>query len=76
MRPPCSGALASDAVRLTSRDTMRRFGLPTPAAVRKASNRLRERHPVAWRDAEISDPFFREWILMDAMPDGLPRSSS
>lgn len=69
-------ALASDAVQLTSRDTIRQFGLPTPAAVKKALGRLKERHLVTWRDGEIADPFFREWILMDAMPDGVPRGGS
>lgn len=67
-------ALASGAVRLTSRDTLRSFGLPTPAAVVKAVERLRARHLLAGSEDTIADPYFREWILMDAMPDGVSRS--
>lgn len=67
-------ALASDAVHLTSRDTIRRFGLPTPAGVLKAVERLKERHLLVGTGDFIADPFFREWILMDAMPDGVSRS--
>lgn len=66
-------ALASDAGHLTSRDTMRSFGLPTPAAVLKAVQRLKARHLLSATGEGIADPFFREWILMDAMPDGVSR---
>lgn len=66
-------ALASDAAHLTSRDTMRSFGLPTPAAVIKAVQRLKARHLLSATGEGIADPFFREWILMDAMPDGVSR---
>ncbi len=67
-------ALASGAEHLTSRDTLRSFGLPTPAAVLKAVERLRARHLLAGSEPAVADPFFREWILMDAMPDGVNRS--
>ena len=67
-------ALASGAVQLTSRDTIRRFGLPTPAAVLKAVDRLKERRLLSPTGDAIADPFLREWVLMDAMPDGVSRS--
>jgi hypothetical protein len=69
-------ALASGAEHLTARETIRQFGLPTAAAVLKAVYRLRARHLVSGTGDAIADPFFREWVLMDAMPDGVSRSDT
>jgi len=67
-------AVASGQTRLTSRDTIRHFDLPTPAAVLKAVDRLRDRGILDASGEGIADPFLREWVLMDAMPDGVSRS--
>jgi len=67
-------ALADGASRLTSRDTIRSWGLPTPAGVLKAVERLQRHHLVNAAGDGISDPFFAEWILMQAMPDGQSHS--
>ncbi len=67
-------ALADGARQLTSRDTIRTYGLPTPAAVSKAVERLRRHHLVNSAGDRISDPFLIEWILMRAMPDGQSHS--
>jgi hypothetical protein len=67
-------AVASGEPRLTSRDTIRRFGLPTPAGVLKAQERLRSRHLLHASGDALADPFLREWILLAAMPDGVSRS--
>lgn len=32
------------------------------------------RHLLVGPEPEIADPFFREWVLMYAMPDGVDRS--
>jgi hypothetical protein len=68
-------AIASGETRLTARATMRRFGLPTPAGVLKAIERLRARHLLTGVGESIADPFLRAWVLMDAMPDGVDRST-
>jgi len=67
-------AMASGETQLTARDTIRRFDLPTPAAVVKAVGRLRDRGLLDAAGAAIADPFLHQWILLDAMPDGLDRS--
>ncbi len=67
-------ALADGAPQLTSRDTIRAYGLPTPAAVLKAVGRLQRHHLVNAAGDRISDPFLAEWILMQAMPDGQSHS--
>lgn len=69
-------AMASGEIHLTSRETIRRFALPTPAAVLKAVGRLRERGLLDAAGEAIADPFLREWVLMDAMPDGVSRSGT
>ncbi len=67
-------ALADGAVQLTARDTLRRYALPTPAGVRKAVTRLQHLQLVNASGDAPSDPFFAEWILMRAMPDGQSHS--
>jgi hypothetical protein len=68
-------ALADGARQLTSRDTIRAYGLPTPAAVSKAVERLQRHHLVNAAGDRVSDPFLAEWILMRAMPDGRSHSA-
>jgi hypothetical protein len=67
-------ALADGAPQLTSRNTIRTYGLPTPAGVLKAVGRLQRHHLVNAAGDRISDPFLAEWILMRAMPDGQSHS--
>lgn len=68
-------AVASGATRLTARETIRGYDLPTPAAVLKGVARLRSRGLLDAAGEAITDPFLREWVLMDAMPDGVSRSA-
>lgn len=64
-------AVASGEVHLASQEVRARFGLPTTAAVSKAVRVLRERrHLTTGEPPRVDDPFFREWILLRAMPEG------
>jgi hypothetical protein len=69
-------AVAAGETQLTSTEVRDRYGLPTPAAVTKAVRTLRERRYLRAREPHlIDDPFFREWILLRAMPDGRPHTA-
>lgn len=64
-------AVASGEVHLASREVRTRYGLPSTAAVSKAVRVLRERrHLTTGEPPRVDDPFFREWILLRAMPEG------
>jgi len=43
------------------------------AGVVRADRRLKDRHLLSATREAIADPFFRGWLLMDAMPDGASR---
>ncbi len=65
-------AVAAGAEQLYAQSTAAEFGLPTAGSVRKAILALVAKgHLVADGDTRVDDPFFREWILMKAMPDGV-----
>ena len=69
-------ALAAGESQLTATSVRDRYGLPTSAAVTKAIRVLRERRYLRSREPHaIDDPFFREWILLRAMPDGRPQAA-
>jgi len=66
-------AVAAGEEHLYSRDAARRHGLPTSGTIRKAILALQEkRHLSEGDELRIDDPYFREWILLRAMPDGVP----
>ncbi|NIP56742.1 MAG: hypothetical protein GWM92_01375, partial [Gemmatimonadetes bacterium] len=66
-------AVAAGEQHLYSRDAARRHGLPTSGTIRKAILALQEkRHLSEGEELRIDDPYFREWILLRAMPDGVP----
>ena len=66
-------ALAVGDRRLGAQDVRRRWALPSTAAVSKAVRVLQARRILsASEPAVVEDPFFRHWILLRAMPDGLP----
>ena len=69
-------AIAAGEGHLTAIAVRDRYGLPTSAAVTKAVRALRDRRYLRSRDpTAIDDPFFREWILLRAMPDGRPQTA-
>ena len=64
-------AVAVGEEHLYSQDAARRHGLPTAGTVRRAILALQDkRHLTEGKELGIDDPFFREWILLRAMPDG------
>lgn len=64
-------AVAAGEEQLYAQDTSRRHGLPTSSAIRKAILALQSKGHLSQGDPpRVDDPFFREWILMAAMPDG------
>jgi hypothetical protein len=65
-------ALAAGADQLYAADTARRFGLPTSGTIRKAVLALGDRGWVAEGPSgpALDDPFFRQWIVLRAMPGG------
>lgn len=64
-------AVAMGEVHLASQEVGARYGLPTTAAVSKAVRVLQERrHLGTGTPVRLDDPFFAEWILLRAMPDG------
>ncbi len=64
-------AVAMGEVHLASQEVGARYGLPTTAAVSKAVRVLQERrHLGTGTPVRMDDPFFAEWILLRAMPDG------
>jgi AAA ATPase domain len=70
-------ALATGETRLGAQDVRRRHALPSTSAVSKAVKVLQDRRHVGAREPlRIEDPYFREWILLRAMPDGLPHGAS
>ena len=69
-------AIAAGESQLTATHVRDRYGLPTSGAVTKAIRVLRERRYLRSREPHaIDDPFFREWILLRAMPDGRPQTA-
>jgi hypothetical protein len=65
-------ALAVGERQLGAQDVRRRWTLPSTAAISKAVGVLRERRILSASDpVTVEDPFFRRWILLGAMPDGL-----
>jgi hypothetical protein len=55
-------------------DVATRHGLPTSGTVGTALKALQERRLIAETEPyRVEDPCFRQWILLRAMPDGLPR---
>ena len=66
-------ALATGERQLGAQDARRRWSLPSSAAISKAVRVLQERRILsASEPVTVEDPFFRHWILLRAMPDGLP----
>jgi hypothetical protein len=66
-------AVAAGVKQLYSRGAALDYRLPTAGSIRKAVLALVDRGHLTTGDAvRIDDPFFREWILLRAMPDGAP----
>jgi hypothetical protein len=69
-------ALAAGERRLGAQDVRRRYGLPSTSAISKAVKALQDRRHLSAREPiRIDDPYFREWILLQAMADGLPHTA-
>lgn len=67
-------ALATGEEQLGAQDARRRWSLPSTSAISKAVRTLRARRLLAAKEPpSIEDPYFRQWILLRAMPDGLSR---
>lgn len=67
-------AVAAGVEQLYSRGAAPEFGLPTAGSIRKAVLALVDKGLLTSGDSRtVDDPFFREWILLRAMPDGVPR---
>lgn len=65
-------AVAAGVEQMYSRAAAIEFGLPTAGSIRKAVLALLSKgHLTAGDEHHIDDPFFRRWILMRAMPDGV-----
>lgn len=65
-------AVAAGVEQIYSRAAADEFGLPTAGSIRKAVLALVGKgHLAAGDGPRIDDPFFRRWILMRAMPDGV-----
>ena len=64
-------AVVMGEVHLSSQQVRARYGLPTTAAVSKGVRVLQERrHLGTTAPLRLDDPFFGEWILLRAMPEG------
>ncbi len=68
-------AVAVGERTLGSAEVRERFSLPSTPAITKAVRALRARRLLA-QGATVAydDPFFREWVLLRAMPDGIPET--
>lgn len=66
-------AVASREVQLFSDRVRRRFGLKSSGSVQVAIHALEKKWILVpgTKSHAIDDPFFREWILMKAMPGGI-----
>jgi hypothetical protein len=50
--------------------------LPSTSAISKAVKALQDRRHLSPREPiRIDDPYLREWILLQAMADGLPHTA-
>jgi len=68
-------AVAAGATQLHATDTRDSHALPTSGATTKAVRLLRQNGYLSNADpTQIADPFFRAWILQQAMPDGRPHA--
>jgi hypothetical protein len=66
-------AVAAGVEQLYSRGAALEFGLPTAGSINRAVRALVDRgYLTAGETTRVDDPFFREWILLRAMPDGIP----
>jgi len=64
-------AVAAGVEELHGSEARVEFGLPTSGAISKAESILRQKGYLgAGEPARLADPFFREWIVTRAMPDG------
>jgi hypothetical protein len=64
-------ALASGERRLYGREARELFGLTSPGTIRNALNSLEDASLLAGSEEPgIDDPYFRQWILLRAMPGG------
>ena len=69
-------ALAVGETQLGAREVRRRWALPSTSAISKAVRVLQDRRHLSSKEpVRIEDPYFREWILLRAMPDGLPHTA-
>jgi hypothetical protein len=60
--------------QLGAQDVRRRWALPSTSAVSKAVRVLQARRLLSVTEpVGVEDPYFRHWILLRAMPDGLPQ---
>jgi hypothetical protein len=67
-------ALAVGERQLGAQDVRRRWALPSTSAVSKAVRVLQARRLLSVTEpVGVEDPYFRHWILLRAMPDGLPQ---
>ena len=65
-------ALAVGERQLGAQEVRRRWALPSTSAVSKAVRVLQARRLLsAGEPVQVEDPYFRHWILLRAMPDGL-----
>lgn len=68
-------AVAVGERKLGSVEVRERFTLPSTPAITKAVRSLQSRRHLTTGDlVAFDDPFFREWVLMRAMPDGIPEA--
>ena len=65
-------AVAAGVEQLYSRGAAHEFGLPTAGSISRAVGALVDRGYLTAGETRVDDPFFREWILLRAMPDGIP----
>ena len=64
-------AVAAGETQLYGREARDRFGLTSPGTIRNALKALRDRSLLVESDpARLDDPYFRQWILLRAMPEG------
>lgn len=65
-------AVARGEEKLGSASVRARYDLPTTPAITKAVRALQDRGRLSTRDPlTLDDPFFREWVLIRAMPHGI-----
>lgn len=68
-------AVAVGERKLGSVEVRERYTLPSTPAITKAVRALQsKRHLSSGEPVVFDDPFFREWVLLRAMPDGLPEA--